>query len=232
MNKKNWIDEGKSANDVFKLLKLEKEGGAVLTSPLWSTWNSYVTMLNKKNPEESIYSVLNAQYGENNLRMMISDVMKHARTKDVAVKLQEEAWRAEGNTADDIFKLLKLDEKGISFIESPMLSSWISYATKLGTLEEKSGEFAAIVYLESRFDNMDLARKLSLEKHRNNLAMTKGAKQLRILQFRYWINRGVDPQMIAKRLMRENDELDITANVRVVIDFHEFYLANGGNRFY
>ncbi|OWY96748.1 hypothetical protein PHMEG_00032906, partial [Phytophthora megakarya] len=162
------LNEGRPADDVFKLLNLDKEGDRLFTSPMWNTWANYVARLEKGDPDKAIYSVLKANFGKENLKIIIDKAKGNVRTKMTADNLQEEAWLSEGKTDDDIFKLLGLDRKGAEFFESPMLSAWTSYVTGLEKIKEKSDEFLVITYLENRFgDKLNLARILSTEKHRH-----------------------------------------------------------------
>ncbi|OWZ04025.1 hypothetical protein PHMEG_00024149, partial [Phytophthora megakarya] len=220
-----WINEGKSAADVFNILKLEKEGNLVFDSPIWRTWSSYVTRLVKEDPEEPMYLVLKAQYGEKHLKGMIEKAKQNSGTKAIADKMQEESWLIEGKTADDIFKLLKLDEKGDKFFESPMLRTWLSYVTKLGKREEKLNEYATIVYLEDRFGSQDLARILNPTTPQTKEIVIK----LRQLQFNQWMAEHMDPKVVGRMLSRK---LDLATQVRVNLAFFDFYTTHGGPPFY
>ncbi|OWZ09238.1 RxLR effector protein, partial [Phytophthora megakarya] len=213
MMQKNWIDEGKSAQDVFKLYKLDEAGDSVFTNQMWSTWNSYVTKLNRGDPDESIYLVLKNHFGEKKLKTMMS-----MATKPIADKLQQGGWLSEGKTADDIYKLLKFDQDGDKFIESPMVSIWVSYVKKIEKLKENPNEFAVILYLEQKFDDKDLARIISVEKQKNASATKEVTSELQQLQFKRWMRKGMDPARVGKLLATEED----IRNTRVTLDFYYF----------
>ncbi|OWZ09237.1 RxLR effector protein [Phytophthora megakarya] len=226
---KTWINDGKTADDVFSLLKLGKEGDSVFTSPMWSTWNVYLTKLNKENPDESMYLVLKAQFGEEKFKTIIDKAKTNMITKNIADRLQEEAWRSEGKTMDDIFKLLKLGEKGDKFVESPMLTTWTSYVASLEKLKEKPNEFVGISYLEKRFGDLTLARILSTEKHQHSRTPEAVVTDLQQLQFKKWVNQNdLDPAMVGILLATKED----IRNTRVTLDFYYFYNAHNGSPFY
>ncbi|OWZ15799.1 RxLR effector protein [Phytophthora megakarya] len=230
----NWIGEDKTAQDVFKLMKLEREGDAIFTSPMWSSWNSYVLKVSKDNPDESMYLILKSQFGEEKLKTMIGAAKENRRTKNIADKLQEEIWRSEGKSADDIFKLLKLNEKKEKFFEGPMLSTWISYVTKLEKFKVNPNEFVIITYLEKQFGEVKLAHILTMEKKQNHVATTKKViTDLQGMQFKRWMTEaGVDPNRLELMLLDGTSEKIIPANLDVILDFQKFYKANGGSPFY
>ncbi|OWZ10940.1 hypothetical protein PHMEG_00016112 [Phytophthora megakarya] len=120
---------------------------------------------------------------------------KKTEKGEIADKLQEEAWRSGGKSADDIFKLLKLDEKKEKFFESTMLGTWVSYVTMLEKFKVKSDEFVVIRYLEKKFGDMNLACMLSMEKKQNNDAMKKVITDFQRMQFKRWMaEKGMDPK--------------------------------------
>ncbi|KAE8951967.1 hypothetical protein PF010_g32987 [Phytophthora fragariae] len=53
----NWLTSKKTADDVFKLLKLDDEGAKLFDTPVFSTWVSYASKLDEKNPDELMFSV-------------------------------------------------------------------------------------------------------------------------------------------------------------------------------
>ncbi|OWZ18675.1 LOW QUALITY PROTEIN: RxLR effector protein [Phytophthora megakarya] len=167
---KHWIDEGKSANEIFKLLNLEQEGGAVVTSPMWGTWSSYLRNLNKNNPDEAVFLTLKKQFGQEKVMTMVDTTNEFGVKTHVAGKLQEEVWSSEGKTVDNIFKMFKLDVNGDNFVKSPLLSTWMSYPM---TLENHNDDLNAISYLEKRFGNLKLARILDDSLQQNNSATTQ-----------------------------------------------------------
>ncbi|KAL4166430.1 hypothetical protein KRP22_013689 [Phytophthora ramorum] len=134
---KNWLSSGKTADDVFKLLQLNKDGDTILASSIWSVWSSYLTKLDKENADELMFVVLKKHYGDEGVAKIVTVANKGVSTKDVGRKLEEELWRSQGKDGNDVFKLLKLDEEGNNFLESSALSTWISYVTRLNKFNKK-----------------------------------------------------------------------------------------------
>ncbi|KAE9085099.1 hypothetical protein PF005_g21107 [Phytophthora fragariae] len=139
---KTWASDGKTADEVFKLLRLNKDGDRVFKSLMLSSWVSYVTKLEDKNPDKLMLSVLKTSYNDEILTNMLVAAQKVPRTKTFAASLQEQLWISQGKTADDIFQLLKLDQEGKNLLNSGEFSTWVSYVTKLNKLDEKPDEFA------------------------------------------------------------------------------------------
>ncbi|KAF1787476.1 hypothetical protein GQ600_7628 [Phytophthora cactorum] len=147
-----WQQGGKTADDIFNLLKLSEVGDKLFESPMLLTWRAYVANLDPKKTDELIFSVMKKYYDGDILEKMFADAKKRsATTRSMASNLEEEMWRSQGKTADNLFKFLKLDEKGDDLFESPVLGTWVSYINRLNTYEKRPDEFVVINELEKRF---------------------------------------------------------------------------------
>ncbi|KAF4028630.1 hypothetical protein GN244_ATG19682 [Phytophthora infestans] len=62
----SWLKAGKSDEELFKHLELNKAGDQVLEDPLWRTWVAYLKNL-KGDADNRMYSVLKTQLGEEQL---------------------------------------------------------------------------------------------------------------------------------------------------------------------
>ncbi|KAG7377373.1 hypothetical protein PHYPSEUDO_011752 [Phytophthora pseudosyringae] len=227
----SWIRGDKTADDMFNVLKLNKDG-TLFESPTLGTWVSYVTKLDKENPDEVMLLVMKKHYGDAKLEKMFDQAKKSATTKDFASRLKEELWRSQGKTTDDVFSILKLDKDGDKLFTSPMFSTWVSYVNRLNKLNKKNpDEFAVISDLERRFDYADLGRMLGDAKH---LALSWNSvdmfTNLQKLQFKQWMTeKGMDPKRLEKFLLQNpNDE----RNPRILLSFIDYYRASGGLPFY
>ncbi|GMF13608.1 unnamed protein product [Phytophthora lilii] len=117
-----WLKEGKTADDVFKLLKLNLEGN-VLASPLLETWSSYVMMKLKQRSHDTLFTVLKTQYNNDDeaLAKMIALAKKDFSTSVRAGILDEVQfynWVRARMTADDVFRMLQTGSGGRSFWQS------------------------------------------------------------------------------------------------------------------
>ncbi|KAL4166518.1 hypothetical protein KRP22_013776 [Phytophthora ramorum] len=215
---KNWLSSGKTADDVFKLLQLNKDGDTILASSIWSVWSSYLTKLDKENADELMFVVLKKHYGDEGVAKIVTVANKGVSTKDVGRKLEEELWRSQGKDGNDIFKLLKLDEEGQKFFESPALRTWISYVTRLNKFNKKSPD--VISQLEKRFGEMELARMIGVAKEKVTTEATeKVIAQLQDLQFKQWLAARMTPRGLSDKM--ELTEFD-TRNAKVVLDYVDF----------
>ncbi|KAG3088898.1 hypothetical protein PI124_g17662 [Phytophthora idaei] len=158
-----WSKDGKSGEDLFKFLGLNKEGDELFDSPAWSIWASY---LNRQEmyPELAMFSILRTRFGDEKLSKMVTRAKEADSTKEVAEKLQLEIWRANGQTSDEIFNLLKLNEKKDKILESPALSTWVDYVRRLDSVKERKDNFVLITQLEKYYSSEDLARMLASSK--------------------------------------------------------------------
>ncbi|POM74490.1 Secreted RxLR effector peptide protein [Phytophthora palmivora] len=228
-----WISKGESADDVFKLLKLSKEGDELLRSATWRTWMSYLTKLDNENPDELMFSVLKKQYGDEGLAAIIEKGKRSDATETLAAKLQEEVWRSEGKSSDDVFTLLfgKIkDDEMFGMFERPEFSTWISYTTKLNNLNKfNPDELVVISALEKRFDGdiVKLARALQAAKTKAALNGNNTTKsivhELQTQQFKKFKRSHIDPDQLAAQL---NTKFDVS-NVGVVLALIDFYKKKG-----
>ncbi|KAH7487633.1 RxLR effector protein [Phytophthora ramorum] len=224
---KNWQSGGKTPGGIFKLLKLDKEGDDILASPVLNTWSSYLASLNKGNPDELMFMKLQEQYGEAGLTSMIAKAKTSASTQSIAVKLQEEIWRSQGKTAEDVFMLLKLRKSGVNIVDAAGLSTWVSYVTKLNKLSKNPDEFVVISELEKQLTSMTLARMLAEKINKISLTNAEGAAgsvagKLEALQFKKWLKQGATPNSIAATFTFARTDL------RISVAYNDYYKLNFG----
>ncbi|EGZ17294.1 hypothetical protein PHYSODRAFT_497933, partial [Phytophthora sojae] len=86
----SWITEGKTADDIFKLLNVQKQNEKLLESPLYHSWTSYVAGVERGDSDEVVASELKTHYGEKDLTSMLDAAKGNPSTKSVATRLQEE----------------------------------------------------------------------------------------------------------------------------------------------
>ncbi|GMF10735.1 unnamed protein product [Phytophthora lilii] len=68
---RRWVQKNKSPNYALKQLRLDKAGEKLFENPQFQTWATYMTMLNSKDPEAAMLSVLTTQYEDKTLTQMI-----------------------------------------------------------------------------------------------------------------------------------------------------------------
>ncbi|GMF12860.1 unnamed protein product [Phytophthora lilii] len=204
-----------STDDIFKFLKLDKEGENLFESPLVGTWVSYVSKLKKDDPEEAIFMVLKKHYEEETLANMLVQAKENPSTQAIAGKLQEELWLSNGKSIDEVFKLVGLKDHGDEIFKSPDFSTWFSYAIKV---KKNPGE-SAFAELEKKFGNLELARMLADPELKKVKASKKIVAELQTIHFKKEMLNGMNPTKLAKILAEHPD----TRNGDVLLAFGSFY---------
>ncbi|KAG6618624.1 putative secreted RxLR effector protein [Phytophthora cinnamomi] len=102
-----WLSSGKTADDVFGILKINKKVEDALASPKLATLDEYLNLLRKKYPasDASLLGTLTAHYGEGVVAAALVSAKKVPGTELTATKLQTqqlEGWLNSGKTAGDV----------------------------------------------------------------------------------------------------------------------------------
>ncbi|KAG6616272.1 putative secreted RxLR effector protein [Phytophthora cinnamomi] len=127
-----WLDGKKSADDVFKLLTLDKAADDVLGNSHLQTWISYMKLYNKENRKQhtSLISTLRAHYDDLEVAKMIGKAKQVPGTATMATYLEIEQvhlWLETAQTPDDIFKMLQLDKAKTDLFKEPQVNAWMKY---------------------------------------------------------------------------------------------------------
>eukprot|EP00644_Phytophthora_capsici_P005553 jgi/Phyca11/538616/estExt2_Genewise1Plus.C_PHYCAscaffold_20101 len=219
-----WSTADKSGDDIFQLLGLKKAGNGVFESPVWSTWVAYLNK-HEVDADQVMFTVLRAQYGDERLTKLVAKASEVASTKEIAAKLQLDVWHMNGQTSDEVFKILKLDKMGDKVFESPELKTWVTYVRKLNSYA-RPNEFSAITQLEQRFGTAKLARMLAKSKERATNAATKGfLSDLQESQFKRWMVGGVDPADVSG-VLAKSSIFSKKDNEKVLRDYQAYFTAN------
>ncbi|ETO65303.1 hypothetical protein F444_17362 [Phytophthora nicotianae P1976] len=209
----DWLGGRASADSIFKLLKLNKEGEELFKSPILDTWVNYVARLGKKNMDETMYSVMKKYYSDEKLEEMFAKAKNSIFTRKLASDLEQEMWRSQGKTADDIFKFLNLDKKdAYKLFDDPKIVTWATYVNRLNSLKKIPDDFALISELEKRFDDLDLARMLV---YAHPPRETKSAITImQELQFKKWRAKGWTPTQVESSLEKQSPDNVLNWSVR------------------
>ncbi|KAG6942404.1 hypothetical protein JG687_00019086 [Phytophthora cactorum] len=140
-------------------------------------------------------------YSDERLEEIFVQAKNNIFTRGLAIKLEQEMWRSQGQTADDLYNFLKLDKKGFyDLFEGPAVVTWVSYATKLGNLKEHPVQFVVISELEKRFNYLDLARMLDYASPRTR-EMKRLVTSLQKMQFeQWWTKKRWTPKQLESKL--------------------------------
>ncbi|KAG1696908.1 hypothetical protein DVH05_017816 [Phytophthora capsici] len=110
-----WLKQEKTMMDVFKILKLNKEGSKVLTNPALDMWKAYAKMLNK-DPDELLFLAFK--------RLGFDDAA--AQVQPLLIK----KWLTEKKSGANIFKFLGLNKAGDGVFENPMWNTWVAFLNR------------------------------------------------------------------------------------------------------
>ncbi|EGZ15345.1 hypothetical protein PHYSODRAFT_504760, partial [Phytophthora sojae] len=136
----DWLRNERSADEVFKLLKLDDDVDNVLSNPLLGSWMAYVEKLDG-DPYMLLLEKLKTSEltnTANKLVMMLKEAKENPVTRAVATKLeaaQLDKWQKEGETAASVFKLLDLDQHKFLFLDYSDVRAWVTYVMKLDPLK-------------------------------------------------------------------------------------------------
>ncbi|KAG7389008.1 hypothetical protein PHYPSEUDO_011471 [Phytophthora pseudosyringae] len=204
---KNTLTSNNQAttNNLFKQFKLEEGGSHLLASTQFDDWVAAVTKAYKTNPkagDAAMVTTLATHYSDEALASMLAAAKQVASTKSTATRLEDahlNTWKADGKTADDVFKLLKLDEAGGDLLKSSKLSTWVAYSTKLKNKPYDD----LLLKLKPSYDDAALAKMIALAK--KDATTTAVAENLESAQVWQWVKQ--DKSVIdVFRLLKLNEE--------------------------
>ncbi|KAG2899573.1 hypothetical protein PC114_g13885 [Phytophthora cactorum] len=114
----HWIATRKDPDEVFRVLKLDKAGGHMLSSTAFSKWAKYVGDLNVNNLKTSMIPTLRNHFTEYTILSTITSAKSVEGTKSIASKLEDNlilAWLNSRKTPDDLRVDLDLITRRVSF---------------------------------------------------------------------------------------------------------------------
>ncbi|KAG6616204.1 putative secreted RxLR effector protein [Phytophthora cinnamomi] len=167
-----WLVDGKSPDDVFALLKLDKAGSGLFTQPQVNTWVKYMDDFKKANPndEMTLFSALSKRYNEETLVQMLMAAKKVPSTESVAVRIQGEQtkyWLSEDvkKTPAEVLELLHLDNQGVALFSNPLFTAWIKYTDEFNKIYY--GERLTAISALKKLYEVDAFSKMVLEAMKN-----------------------------------------------------------------
>uniref|UniRef100_H3H3G1 RxLR effector PexRD54 WY domain-containing protein n=1 Tax=Phytophthora ramorum TaxID=164328 RepID=H3H3G1_PHYRM len=130
-----WLTSGKSSDDVFTLLKLDKAEKNFFDNPLYKTWSSYMNGYNNKHPgkETNLFKTLTTHYNDKRLIKILEEAKKYPHLESTASKLQTEKIQshlASKESPDEIFNLLGLGDAWDNVLGNPLFKIWLDYVKK------------------------------------------------------------------------------------------------------
>ncbi|KAG3016376.1 hypothetical protein PC128_g6986 [Phytophthora cactorum] len=215
--RQGWQSAGKSADDVFVLLKLEQAGGDLFVSPQLNTWYNYVTMLSKNDAKATMASVLRAHYSDEALSKIFQEANPRvSRMRFVRMWLETAVAKNRPKktpSPDEYFKLLKLDAGVDKLLANPKLETGISYVSKFNA-KNPGQETTTIQTLTKFYDDIELAKVLEAAK---KLPQTeKIATELQTAQINVWVKK-FSPDDVFKMLKLDAGVDKLLTNPNLII---------------
>ncbi|CAI5745394.1 unnamed protein product [Peronospora destructor] len=157
---KYWLDNKKSAKDVFELLELNEVGETLLVHSLYSSWSTYVETFNTKYPLKKVSVVrflTPTYYDDVTLAHVIVNGKKHEFSKSAALQLEKEQltkWQKKAFLLMTVFEELGLRntaEGGL--LTHPLFGYWYTYFETYTNIPKGNKEM--ISFLKNKALNMD-----------------------------------------------------------------------------
>ncbi|KUF93148.1 hypothetical protein AM587_10004597 [Phytophthora nicotianae] len=230
-----WGQEKLDPTRVMKLLKLDDNPGDALESGKLETFEKYIAQLNKNNPDKEVTLVgmLASKYGEIGVAEASAFTLKYgvANTMNVdtstdlmAAKLQKqqlELWLNGGMTVDDVFKLLKFEER-------------VRFGTglKLDTLDEfillynrvkKADETLEDVLTRGLGNDGRVAEMLAKLDALDSSETKKQARKLQKRLFSKWMEEDVKPTSVFSKIFKISEADASDTQNTVASHFKDYY---------
>ncbi|KAE8955765.1 hypothetical protein PR002_g31685, partial [Phytophthora rubi] len=155
---KKWVKNKDSMDDVFKRLELNAGMEKVLSNAKLNTYAGYIDRFNKKNPTKkvSMLDMFTKTYGDDVVARALEVGANVPSTKKMASRLRKEllnSWELNGESALDVFKLLKLDEAGSKLFVTPQLNTWVTY-TRMTYVRRPEEEMVSVLSATYGYDGL------------------------------------------------------------------------------
>ncbi|KAI9982470.1 hypothetical protein PInf_008413 [Phytophthora infestans] len=193
-----WLNQGKSPDDVFTLLKLDKAGQKVFTHPEMVSWAKYVGDFNKVNPDKpvTLFSTLATRLNDETLLQMLIAAKNVPSTEKIAVQVQAvqtKLWLNTQKEPGDVFKLLRLDKEGHDIIQNPLFRAWVQYTDDFRKIYYGT-ELTTIATLTAKYGDETLTKMILQALSSPSTANI--AKRLETEQLRNWYIHKYSPQHV------------------------------------
>ncbi|KAF4144660.1 hypothetical protein GN958_ATG06190 [Phytophthora infestans] len=203
-----WLDEGKSTQEVFQLLELnkfmvpnfKKIEGTVFGLPDFNTWVNYVDDFNAKNPtkKESMIPTLRTIYSDEGLTRALELAKTYSTTNALATKLRKEQiqrWLDDAQTPKYVFEMFMIDDKVDGLLTNPRFIAWTKYVDDFNLQNPTSRAsmeppIAAHYGDDAVFAMLEAAKKVQLTE---NVASRLQAEQIKRL-----LNSNRSPEYVFK----------------------------------
>ncbi|KAG7384326.1 hypothetical protein PHYPSEUDO_002791 [Phytophthora pseudosyringae] len=198
--RQGWQAAGKSADDIFVLLKLDKAGDDLFVTPQLNSWYNYVRMVKKGDARAAMAAVLKAHYGDEALAKIFREANPRVRRmRFVRMWLETAVAQSQPKTVpspEKYFKALQLDAGVDKLLANPNLGKWVAYVGKFDA-KNPGQEATTIKTLTKFYGDEELVK--ALEAAKKVPQTEKMATELQAAQFKQWLKE-FSPEDVFKLL--------------------------------
>ncbi|ETN20754.1 hypothetical protein PPTG_03682 [Phytophthora nicotianae INRA-310] len=223
---KAWLKEKQTPENALKLLNMDDEVETLLTSPSFYLWSTYLTMYDKKYPEQmkNILGVLVKSYGDEAVAKMLENAKRDPGSEQLAMRLQNDllaAWGVNGLSNDHVFKLLKVEEESVKdLFTTPAFNVWSNYF-KLRNYYSPDKDVDMVNQLLTSFNEFSLAKSIHLAK--KDEAMEPVASGLQHALLKKWLDGKKTPEEITTKLKLDKFTWENDPTMEIVKEYTKLY---------
>ncbi|KAG7386476.1 hypothetical protein PHYPSEUDO_015576 [Phytophthora pseudosyringae] len=224
-----WLKRGKKPADIFTMLKLDKAVGTLFENSLLSAWVKYADDFRLQYPDTQLatMSTLLKHYDDETLAKMIMAAAEVSSTTSIAKRMHSEllrAWLQRGETPDDIYFLLKLNDAGDGLLQSPLFHFWGKFMIYYNEMNPKT-KYDFITTLTYRYgDDRGLSNMLMVAV--KDTSTKEMATQFQNLQIARWLSKGKSPAQVSSFLGAEGAAADDVSSIlykKYVASYNDHY---------
>ncbi|KUF81627.1 hypothetical protein AM587_10005568 [Phytophthora nicotianae] len=224
-----WLDNGKSVDDVFNLLKLRGNDYEALTSRKLDVLEDYITKFNRENPEHKtnlVKTLTKGFGGETNLVGVLQRAKGDIRTRTKAFQLEEgliRQWVREKLEPARVMALLNLDNDVNGVLNSSNLKIFQKYLQEFNT-DNLNSPVTLLTALTSKYDEGDVAKAIISALRHENTPLEKLAVRLQNELLDGWMKRDMSVDDVFKLLKFNNDvSVVVSRNLETLKEYIRLY---------
>ncbi|KAG6616669.1 RxLR effector protein [Phytophthora cinnamomi] len=223
---KVWIDAGKNADDVFKILKLGDTGKNIFSSSRFPIWENFVGVLHKQQQGAFMASTLATHYGDDVLVKMIEAGKTVPIKESLSTKLEQgllQSWQVDKMSSNDVFIKLQLQNRKGFLLGSPQRKIWTEFVTKLHKGDQSAAFDDMFKIMAKHYDPETLARYI--ESAKVSVSIGPFASRLQSVQFAEWARAKTSATTI-KKLLKEpvSGHVDVKRD-NAIVDAYTAFLT-------
>ncbi|CAH0492177.1 unnamed protein product [Peronospora farinosa] len=199
---KEWRNKGKTPEDVYMLLKLDRTPGNPFASPVFSKWFHFVTLVEPGPLEAAIgvsFETMSSRYKDDALvSILVAGLESNSIIADHLLEFQLLKWENDGKTAEQVSTLLKLDESSPDFDMIGLEMVWVEYVY---VLIRSNPDLSNVLMTDATMARIAKILDSALAKDTNSLG--RRLLELRDEQFTQWMQREITLKSAKTMLLKE-----------------------------